>query len=344
MQAQSATADQILAISEPEKLFPIDRESAKAVLRTFAKRFHPDQGSERNSDVMSHINALYSEAEKKRNGGLWVSDTSVTLAGHDGKVRNIFFKIKRPIEIGQMMYGPNVVSFMIDTNYADLFHNAEREISRLHYEDAAMKKNVEPLMPSIMAKFETKTGHSVMVMRKPAGTYAMRDVLGALGGKMDARHVAWCVSRMLNITAYLQYAKITHNDISLDSVFISPADHSAFLFGGWWWSRPIGAKLAVLPSRSDQHLPFLMRQQKAHDTTLDFELVRATALELLGDPTGSTLTKEDAPKPMLDYFRMPPPNATIGWHLQHWKKKVLTDSFGARRFVELVVPESDIFK
>ena len=77
---------------------------------------------------------------------------------------------------------------------------------------------------------------------------------------------------------------------------------------------------------------------------IDAELIRAVGRELLGDGVGSKLLSDpNIPNALLNWVR----TAAIGdayKEYEEWSKKVLKDSFGERRFVELKIQASDIYK
>ena len=90
--------------------------------------------------------------------------------------------------------------------------------------------------------------------------------------------------------------------------------------------------------------PMEMLADKIADHKLDLMLVRDIGLELLGDSSGSTLLHDGkTPQPLVNFFR----SITDGNAFQEyerWTKKILIDSFGKRRFVEMKIEASDIYK
>jgi hypothetical protein len=80
------------------------------------------------------------------------------------------------------------------------------------------------------------------------------------------------------------------------------------------------------------------------DFRTDLELVRAIGRELLGDITGVRLARDSAaPRAMIDWLRLPASDDPIEEY-RTWRTQVLHDSFGARRFVELPLTQSDIYR
>jgi hypothetical protein len=75
---------------------------------------------------------------------------------------------------------------------------------------------------------------------------------------------------------------------------------------------------------------------------IDLELIRATGREALGDPVGTRLSRDDAiPRPFAAWLRTPGSGDPVEDY-RDWSA-VLTESFGARRFVEMPIKASDIY-
>lgn len=340
----SATFILAIPLSEPERLFTGAKDQAKAEYRELIKQWHPDRtASAEAMDVAAHINRLYDTALIKIEAGSWHAPGHLLLKGTDGKTRRIRYRKKHAFELGEMFYGDTAIIWLVRIEYADLFENARRMIDGLHYRDQAMKAEIARYMPQVRTVFETIDGFA-MVLNKTPDTFLLRDILDALNGKIDAKHVAWMQSSIHNIACYLDYAGLTHNAISPDTMFVSPKYHSCSLLGGWWYSAKAGSRLNALPPPAHAIAPPDVLKAKRADPKLDLTLIRAMGRELLGDRSGMTLIESKAaPRPMIDFLRQP----TTGLAQRDyalWRDPTLTKSFGARRFVELAISPSDIFK
>ena len=84
-----------------------------------------------------------------------------------------------------------------------------------------------------------------------------------------------------------------------------------------------------------RHEPERRRSRLRADHRLDLNLIRSMGIEMLG-------SHKEVPDPMAKWLRY----ASAGDALDDYKvwRKVLKDSFGARRFVELKVSPSDIYQ
>jgi serine/threonine protein kinase len=341
-------AKAILSIPEnqPERIFPNSEDEAKSVFRKLIKEWHPDHNkSSEAQQVTSHLQKLYDEVIGRIQKGTWSLPNTLTFKGVDGKVRTVKYRRKRSFELGDFAYGDRVVCYVVKPDCKDLFGRGLETIKHgFKYENKEMEEEISRYLPNPLDSFETQDGHMVLVLSKTPDVFLLQDVLDHFGGTIDPKHVAWIVSCMLNLACYMRYAGITHNALSTTNLFISPQFHSMVILGGWWYSQKVGKKLEALPRMSADIAPMEMLADKIADHKLDLMLVRDIGLELLGDSSGSTLLHDGkTPQPLVNFFR----SITDGNAFQEyerWTKKILIDSFGKRRFVEMKIEASDIYK
>lgn len=343
--ALALSAAQILAIplSSPEMLFS-EPTSVKDEHRQLAKRWHPDMNADAAAPaVIAHINVLAEAADEKVKIGQWERPFELELTRKRDKARiKVRYKRKIPFELGQSYYNATKLVYVLDKQFNDLFDAGNQAIANFSFPSDRIKKEMDKYLPSRRDRFETSAGECVLVVDKTDDAFLLRDVQAALGGKIDPKHVAWIMSASLNIACYLEVTGITHNGISADSLFVSPKFHSIMIYGGWWYSAPVGSKLAAVPTFSHRIAPPDILRAKKADPRIDLACIRAMGRELLGDITGMTLLGKGVPKPMVDFLRQPS-SSSARKDYAAWSQ-VLEASFGPRRFTELDIKESDIFK
>jgi hypothetical protein len=343
----SLSAAALLAIPEdrPECLFKGGIDDVKKAYRLLAMKWHPDRSRDPGAlAVFQHIGRMLDCAEERIALGDWPGSGALRLAAIDGKAYEINYLRRHRFELGSMYVAPTVVAFEVERAHADLVGRAERTVKELDYADATMRTQIAPHLPAFpfAGAFETDTAY-VIVMRKRPDLLLLRDVLDHFDGRMDPRHVAWVVSSLLNLCCYFQYAGITHNALSPDTCFISPAEHSVAVLGGWWYAARSGERMAAAPARTLEWAPHDLFETGQADIRTDLELVRAIGRELLGDVSGMRLAREsDARAAMIDWLRLPASGDPIDEY-RTWRTQVLHDSFGARRFAELPLVQSDIY-
>lgn len=337
MNTATLTADQILAIPllEPERLFgsPADVQDR---YRALAFRWHPDMPTG-DETVFARINELHTLAKKLVERGTWHVPGLYEFTAA-GKQYRVHYARSFDFELGKALLGKTLITYVIAKEFADLAENARKIIAGLSYPDHKTSEVMARYLPQVVEYHETATD-VVLAIAKPTDLIRLRDLLDHLGGKIDGRHVAWIISRLLNHASYLEWAKLTHNDISLDSVFICPEHHTICLLGGWWYAAPLGANLVALPIRTLNHAPRDVIAKKRPDLRLDPELIRLTGRELLGDATGVRLASDPTiRRQIVDWLRMSGPGSALKDYTQ-WREHIL----GPRKFVSLNVSANDVY-
>lgn len=336
----------ILAIpeSQPERLFPNSEDEAKSLFRDMAKRWHPDVNKDPQAQaVFDRLNKLYDNVLDKIRNKTWSKPGELSILGKDGKTRVIKYRRKRTFELGEMAYGNGVLCYIVRPDAKDLFGRGLETIKHsLTYKDDKIKREIERYLPAVLDSFETDNGSSVLVLAKTPDVFLLQDVLDFMG-PLDPKHVSWIMSSFHNLACYLQSIGMTHNAISTTTCFISPTYHSGLLFGGWWYARKTGSDLIALPGYSAKNCPTDIIKSKIADPRLDLSLIRQMGLDCLGDSTGVNLLHDGkTPKPLVNFLRL----SSNGNAFEDYKKweQVRSDSFGKRRFVEMKVEASDIYK
>lgn len=338
------SANALLAIppTEPERMFSGDPETARQEFRALASIWHPDRCPRPEAtEVFQHLGRLYDAALGKLRDGIWQTPGRLWLRATDGTEFRVRYHREREFELGRLFVGDEIVTTLVNRAHADLFQSALAAIGRLPCADAEMAAEVGRYLPEIVRCFETGAS-PVLVVRKTPDLLLLRDVLDRCGGRMDARHVAWVLSALLDLACYLDYAGIAHNAISAETYYISPRAHSGALLGGWWYAVRQGEPLRAAPALTVQYAPCDAISRRRGDHRTDLELIRALGRELLGDITGVRLARDKAaPPPMIDWLRLPAGACALDDY-QAWQQ-VLPDSFGERRFVELNLTRQDLY-
>lgn len=342
------SAAALLAIPEdrPERLFKGGADDIKKAHRLLTMKWHPDRNGDPGAlPVFQHVQRLFEEAQRKIALGEWPGAGTIQLSDLGGKTYEIGYLRQHRFELGTMYVSPASITFAIDREHADLVEQAERTIRSFNYGTDKMRTQISPHLPAMPFVAALRTADAyVIVMRKAPGFLLLRDVLDHVDGRLDPRHVAWVLSSLLNLCCYFQYAGITHNALSLETCFMAPADHGVAVLGGWWYAARTGERMLAAPARTLAWGPHDLLATKVAGIRTDLELVRAIGRELLGDVSGSRLARDGAaPQAMIDWLRLPASSDSIEEY-RTWRDQVLHDSFGARRFAELPLTQSDLYQ
>lgn len=341
----SLTANYLLSLpdEEPERLFSADAAVAKREMRQLAFAWHPDRNSAPNAAAVFHkVQTLYERADQKRQAGTWQTPGLLTISASSGSVFTLNYAKKHIVDIGALYVGRTIFAFEVESANLDLSAAGLAQQSALSYADPSMKDEFSRYFPALLRKVSTAAGE-VLVFQKTPDQLLLKDVLAYFKGKMPPRHVAWIISRLLNIACYLErQAKQAHNGITLDSVFISPEFHSVALTG-WWFSASQGEPLKALSRQAALYAPPDVLSSKKGDCRVNIELIKALGRELLGDASGARLRADSSiPPAMVDWLELSGAQDAVS-AFKEWQNRVLLDAFGQRRFEELALTHTDLY-
>lgn len=326
------SADEILKIKTPEILFQNSLDETRKTYRELIKTWHPDVCKDAKGRVVfEHVKKLYDGALAKLTNGFW---------GHAGVFTHhtVSYPYLREaqFELGKCLIAQDRLFYVLNAkDYSEYMVWFGCAAAGFKYANATMEKEVKRYLP-VHFSYEK----NVLTIIKDPEMYCLRDVLNYYGGAMEPRHVAWILSTVYNLLCYFQYSKITHNDISPDTYFIKPKDHSGALLGGWWYSVKEGVPILKIPLRTFEYIPFKVRSQKIACSITDAELVLALGRELLGDIRGTNLHK-DTPKALESWLNSVAKEGAVD-NYKLWQE-VLTKSFGPRKFVNMSVSSSILY-
>lgn len=332
------TRDSILKIptNNPGALFDHDPDQRKIQYHTLIKQWHPDI-THGDDEVFIHIQKLYQAAE----AGKWDSYETLSIRLPDNKGFDIKYLAKHEFELGAVYVSSKILTWFIKKEYEDLARNGIRTINNIKYPDERIKKEHQKYIPIIKHVADTEDGLYI-VMSKDEDLILLDDLIKHLG-RIPPKHMAWMVSSLLNILCFYQITGLTHNGLTTNSVLVNTKKHAAFPFGGWWYAKKVGSDLKFLPPKIHAVAPPDILAQKITKISTDLASVKLIARTCIGDSTGAMLNNtSDIPKPLANWLRLPPHNDAIEEYTL-WGK-VLKDSWGPRRFLELNVDPSAIYK
>jgi hypothetical protein len=338
------TAEYILKIpkDKPEKLFTYDsyiRES-----KVLLKIWHPDVCDHTDADkVTAHINVLVKVAKEKIAKNNW-SINAVFEFISDGTTYRMKYKKHHSFELGDMYIGDTKVIYIIKDEYKKLSDNAINIIANLRYASDKMKQEFQKYVPHYLTYYTANCGQ-VIVINKTKDLLLLHDVIEHYENHIiPKKHAMWVISSLYNISAFLEFNKITHNAISPMTVFISPEFHSVTLLGGWWYTRKNGEKLLGIPGSLMSLFPKSVIESKLAESKCDRLLIKGTAIKCLGDDTmtgSKLLSSKELPSALVHWLRQPS-NKTAVDEYKAWMQ-ILIDTMGPRKFIDLQLTVNDIY-
>lgn len=331
-------AKEILAvpIEHPELLFR-DPHTIKQDYKKFAAVWHPDKRTG-DSDVFAHINELHIHAESKTGSGAWDNGTVLSLITNTSKFFRMPYKFKYAFELGTYYVNTKSVLYLINKEHKAFFDNAclQQKLTL----PAKVADEMSKFLPKVKTTLEL-AGYYVLVLEKTPDVVPLRWVVQRFK-KVPPKQAAWMTSAILNLCCCLQVAGVAHNDISLDSVFVSIKHHGGLLLGGWWYSGKVGHAMKHLPVRTYGILPHKIKTAKKHDITTSITSGKATIMEALGNVSGTKLrTDKDIPEAFVNWLLAPSGSEPVPEY-RRWKSEVLPAMGYKPEFILWDIPQEQL--
>ena len=343
MNLTTLTANQILSISSPEKLFTVsDLSELKKAYRKLSMLWHPDRKGEDATSVFMHIKMLYEHAQVRMEDGVWSKGNTLLLHANHGSDYEFKFLKQNSFNSGEQYIAKTHVLYQYEKDKEDIANRAVFNIKNFKFASPRMKDEMNKYLPKIKLEMSV-SDKKVLILEKPENVLNLRDVLDFYKGQIPPKHVAWILSTLYNIACYLEYSKIMCADLSIDNYFISPKEHTGCLIGGWGFAYQSGEKITALTKDSlNLASTHILDTKRAHES-LNLEMIRFIGRTLLGDPAGISLMKNKEIPKDLSMWLLTGTNHSAVEEYKIWQQKVLPASFGVRRYAEMSVSVSDIY-
>lgn len=224
--------------------------------------------------------------------GFWVDAGREELVREDGAVMEITYLTKRRTDLCTMYVARRNIIFLFDREHADYAARYREMTEKLVYPSPEMKRELTDYVPKTVTECGLADGRIFLAIEKKKGTYPLK----MLGTLID-RHVAWIVSRLENLCCLLDYNNMVLNAFTAENLFVDPANHQIYLYGGWWFagytgSEVMGASESVIPYlKKGFHFPGQPSRERKNRCTIitDLESIRLVAAKLLGYPDREAL-------------------------------------------------------
>jgi len=321
-------------------------ERLKEEFRALAKQWHPDtnKSPDANNNFME-INTTHKELERLiENVGIWEGDGRVFLRNEDTQqIYNYEYYSCHSFEIGKFFVGSTHVVYVLSNE--SLFNNGLRNIKSFTFNSPRMETELRKYLPEIEQTINLKDGSKAMVIKKTADQLLLADVLNFLKinptvsfsdghGFVRSDCVPWILNSLYNLACYLSFAKLTHNDISPLTCFISLQHHSIAILGGWWYAMPMNSPIKIVPKRTFTLIPNRVKVSKLADGWTDLECIRDIGRECLGNNIDTKIV------PLLNWLKVPSDKLAI-LDYEDWQK-IVEKCFGKRKFIKTEISEDEI--
>lgn len=338
---ENKTANEILSITFPEGLFSKpDKSQILTEYRDLAKIWHPDHNKQVNaSSVFDHITKMKNLALEQSDTGFWRWGGLLQVIKKDGSQAKFHYLQESKTDFGYCFIGNHTVLYIINNKYTFI---KEKILNPFAFKFASprMETEMKKCLPRHKSNFQLKNNDFCSVVEMEPNVLSLKYILKK-EKTLDPKHVAWIISTIYNVCCFFEYGGIVHHDISIDNYFVEPLQHFGVLTSNWYISK-VGDKIKCLPNKTFSIMPLdVLGKKQAHFRT-DLESVKALGRELLGDRMGTTLPyNKDIPLALSNWLRI----ASTGSAIQDYTtwQKVLSESFGAKRYVQMKLTGIDIY-
>ena len=337
-----------LPLSEARTLFPGGRSEVQKRFAELAKRWHPDHASHPDATrVFARILDLRDAALPCAVAGSAKGSASELVfdlaAGGSVKFSALS---ANPVETGEVLVGARSVTSHISAENADLADRAIDRMATFAFADDRMRREMTPFLPQAPRHMALRDGSALLAVSRPKGHVLLADLCAAVaarGETFDPRHAAWITSGLLNIAAWLSYARLSHGAISLSTVAVNPETHSVALLAGWEMATSFDESPVVATDRALSLMPDLGLPGRTATARLDLLLIRDVLRELTGGSNAAALLSGDGrlPGPLALWAVLPPPDDAVSDY-RAWLQ-ALEDAWGPRRFLRFPLTETDVY-
>ena len=330
------TNNDILTINKVGDLFPNNLAKCKQKYKELAKQFHPDANANSSTEIFMKIKSLYEHALQLIEKGEWEKTNFIQIKSKDSHLYELNYFETFRFELGDCYISKSKILYILDSDKKKYYLNYIFMLENIKYRDKQMEDSIKPLLPKIYKHFECFNGKFCIFLDKTSDVYSLNYIDNYFKHKIDARHVAWIISRLSNISCFLSYNDIVLNGFSIETCFISPKYHSILLFGGWWYATKVNQKMIGTTKEIFDIMPISVKSNKLSSYITDLETIKLIGRYLLGDKNSVTLMhNNNLPKPMVEFLISGSSKNPIE-EFSKWDT-YLDKSFGERKFVEMTI-------
>ncbi|MCI8530430.1 MAG: hypothetical protein HFH82_15005 [Lachnospiraceae bacterium] len=277
--------------------------------------------------------------------GFWVETSREELLREDGNMIEINYFTKQPADMCTMYVAKQSVLYLFEEKHAHYAARYQEMIQKLVYPTPEMERHLSDYIPKMLTQCRLSDGRILLALRKKEGLYP----LNLLGVLLD-RHVAWIISRLENLCCLLDYNDIVLNGFAVQNLFVEPAAHQIYLYGGWWFAgvrgeESVGASqdvVSCLDAARKKMWNTQPKQKVRNHPITDLKSIRLTAAKLLGYPDMDALKEDTLLPKAFRKFLLETPKQNAREDFATWDKTLLA-AYGERKFIPLPMTEEEIY-
>lgn len=333
-------ANKIIKAKFCSEIFTQNIDSVNKDYKKFLKVIHPDLngGDRKFVEATQKLTELHDKAIKLLGRGEWDEGNVVYFPLVNGKKLKVKYLKEMPFELGRSFVCQNYIIYFIDEKYSAYYrrYHPETIVNAGRYDNRLQEilKSIKMAMPLTTNTYSCKNGFLV-IQHRNYGEIPLSLVLKYYNNHIPAEHVAWIMTRLLNIECYFMSVNYTYNAFDINNLYVLPENHLIILHGGFWYSTRFGDKLVGLSNFVYQNVTGDTKKNGISEVVDDFWCIKAIGRNLIG--ARSKLSKVDCPKPLLDYLFNKSFESKNQYQIMTEWEKIIHDSFGKRKFVEMKI-------
>ncbi len=209
---------------------------------------------------------------------LWTDNNTIVFESETGKTINCSYTYyyEGKGKLKDIYVGRNKIAIVYNNPKDVQMFNANTNFVKYPSADI---KGMSKFLPNVVFDTELKDGKMLVVYSKPENVYPL-----AITKNLDAKHVAWMISRMENLGCLLEFNNMCFNNVSLTDFYFNPKTHEIYLLDGWenvsiesnptmlylWRMRDYARQIMNLSTAPEMCIEFL-NSKPAEDAYTDFK-------------------------------------------------------------------------
>lgn len=335
-------ADKINSAKYASDIFKEDIDSINKDYKKFIKIIHPDLngGDRKFVEATQKLVELHEKAINLINSGRWDEKNVCYFNLINGKKIKINYIKETFFELGKSYIGKKSVFYFIDNKNYKFFRKYKPEnILNSGKWDNRLKNiqsKIENMFPKTVRCYSCKNGYLIIQQRK-SGEIPLPLIKEYYNNKIPSEHVAWIISRLLNVECYMMATGYLYNGFDINNIYIIPETHEVILHGGFWYTTNIGEKLFGVSSFVYNNMTENSKKEGISNCEDEFNCIKSIGRNLIG--LKSKVSRVNCPKALVNYLFSSIKDYNQYSIMKEWED-VLTNSFGKRKFVKMNIDKN----
>lgn len=236
-------------------------------------------------------------------------------------------------ELGRYFVDKNCILYQLRPQFAYLGNDMIARTKEISYADEKMEMYFKQTFPHVFNTFTTKEGYRCFAVKKLSSIYPLECINNYYHGRIPKEHIAWIITRLLNIVYLLNSQNLSSNSILLDRCFINPEQHTVHLYGMFYINH-FNEKTPNLLKSNFKFLDRDIANSGISCQKIDIDSIKHLGFLLYGfsanTPMGRFFQSETENNPDMQKI------------LDEWEQ-VKKETFGPPKFIEMNLDETKIY-